>query len=907
MRRAAPSVAGAWRPTAESAAQPQPEASAPAPAGPEPEVFSAVLAAVAAEPYASPRSPAALQQRQPPQAQQPQGYAQPQMQQQLQPQAYAPPAAPVPVPVTPVRQSKPRRSPGSSRRKAASSSGRNRIDPNQIPRPDLSWIPWAEHAARVAAETPALMTMSYVVPPSALDVQAGAILDDGCAAPQYMRSTLCGVPTEAELMNEFGVPFAVHVAPLARPSGAPVPEIDPALCLGGVGSDGSSLRCERCRAYINPHVEWIESGAAYNCSLCGWRNSLPRGAVCPLDERGRRRDHGRYPEVKYGSVDYAAPATMAARSLEPPAYIFCIDVSYTAIACGLLHAAVHCIRSLLDRVSDQPRVRIGVMTYSTELQFYDLSTSRGSVALLSVPDVDDPFVPIPFDNWVVSAVEGRDRLLEMLEMMQALHVELDTRRSTAAAGSALKAVVGAVREANCCARVVLIASMLPSIGLGTLRTREAAQHYGKAAEQDMLLPTPDEAMHSFYDELAMEAGTSGIGIDICLCTNRYVDAATLSLLPQRTGGELRWWGGFSGARYADVRSLQSFVEGVVLRTAGWDGVLKLRCSTGLKVTKYNGNCLDPTKPEVTIATIDTESCITVELQQIGSFDVGGCVCLQAALLYTRSDGQRMIRVHTLRLFVCDSLSMLFKHADLHATAVAFAKSSCAMVREVTDATIMEVRRRLNSHIIDVLFAYRSSCASKTDRGQLILPDSLKLIPLYITGLLKHAALRVNRCVCVCVCVCARACACLCVRAWTTVMCTLRRESSHLTSPSFLPSFLPSSLSSDSRRRSMKDVDVRADERVAGLALIARWPVDLTIAMLYPLTVHVGAPSDTMGARCWPSAEQLSLNGIYLLENGFEIILYVGERAPIDSLQLLFQTDRMDEEIAAVRCAASFFV
>jgi protein transport protein SEC24 len=104
---------------------------------------------------------------------------------------------------------------------------------------------------------------------------------------------------------------------------------------------------------------------------------------------------------------------------------------------------------------------------------------------------------------------------------------------------------------------------------------------------------------------------------------------------------------------------------------------------------------------------------------------------------------------------------------------------------------------------------------------------------------------------------------------------------------------------------MKDVDVRADERVAGLALIARWPVDLTIAMLYPLTVHVGAPSDTMGARCWPSAEQLSLNGIYLLENGFEIILYVGERAPIDSLQLLFETDRMDEEIAAVRCAASF--
>ena len=186
---------------------------------------------------------------------------------------------------------------------------------------------------------------------------------------------------------------------------------------------------------------------------------------------------------------------------------------------------------------------------------------------------------------------------------------------------------------------------------------------------------------AFYDELAKEAGEAGIGIDVCLCAKSYADAATLALLPQRTGGALRYCGNFSGAHSADVRGLQAFIEHAVLKTRGWDGVLKVRCSKGLQVAQYRAHCFDPTKPEIAIACLDSESTISVELTQTGTFELGGCVCIQAALLYTRADGKRMIRVHTLRLDVCDTVTNLFKHADLHACAVAFAKSSCAMVRD----------------------------------------------------------------------------------------------------------------------------------------------------------------------------------------------------------------------------------
>jgi protein transport protein SEC24 len=723
--------------------------------------FSAVAAAVARVPDVAqplmtpPQQPYPQPQHQPPYA---------------VPQAQHTPLEPMPVPrkKTP-QKTRSRSSPGKPSSSRNTSGSRSRIDPTQIPRPDLSLLPWAEFAAR--AEHPPTTTMSYIVPPSSLDVQASQILDDGCAAPQFVRSTMYGVPANPELMKRFVVPLTVHVTPLAPASGAPVPEVDPARCLGGSGQDGSSLRCERCRAYINPHVEWIESGAAYNCALCGQRNSLPRGAVCPLDEYGRRRDHGAYPEVAYGSVDYSAPAAMQPRSTEPPAFIFAVDVSYSAIACGLLHAAVHCIRSLIDRVQGQPGVRIGLVAcvalrrpspesrarcllapcvcvralensnarprtlsrsrsscrrrYSTDLQFFDLSRS-GGVGLLCVPDMGDPFVPLPFKSWVVDPSAQRDELLAMLETLQALHVELDVKRSYAAVGSVVKAVVDAVKAEGISARLLVLSSTLTTGGRGGLRTREAAGHYGKAQEQEMLRPTPDDSAcvlppppraiqrlplflrsfsaprarlfasltaaclpcgrsrhrsFTFYDALAAEAGEAGIGIDMCLCAKSYADAATLALLPQRTGGALRYWRDFSGARSADVRGLQAFIEHAVLKTGGWDGVLKVRCSKGLHVTQYRAHCFDPTKPEIAIACLDSESTISVELAQTGTFDLGGCVCIQAALLYTRGDGKRMIRVHTLRLEVCDTVTNLFKHADLHACAVAFAKSACAMVRD----------------------------------------------------------------------------------------------------------------------------------------------------------------------------------------------------------------------------------
>jgi protein transport protein SEC24 len=123
--------------------------------------------------------------------------------------------------------------------------------------------------------------------------------------------------------------------------------------------DEGPLRCRRCRAYVNPFVNFVDNGAQYQCRLCGCANELPPEYFSPLDINGQRVDLAQRPELVHGTVDFVAPKDMQGKLLTPPpvtgpaaaqqqpvrwvpSYVFVIDVSVAAAQSGLL--AVSSIR-----------------------------------------------------------------------------------------------------------------------------------------------------------------------------------------------------------------------------------------------------------------------------------------------------------------------------------------------------------------------------------------------------------------------------------------------------------------------------------------------------------------------------------------------------------------------------------
>ncbi len=70
----------------------------------------------------------------------------------------------------------------------------------------------------------------------------------------------------------------------------------------------------RCRTYINPFVQWVESGRRFKCNVCDMINDVPNEYYCVTDQTGRRRDADERPELSTGSVEYVASAEYMVRA-----------------------------------------------------------------------------------------------------------------------------------------------------------------------------------------------------------------------------------------------------------------------------------------------------------------------------------------------------------------------------------------------------------------------------------------------------------------------------------------------------------------------------------------------------------------------------------------------------------------
>ena len=115
--------------------------------------------------------------------------------------------------------------------------------------------------------------------------------------------------------------------------------------------------------------------------------------------------------------------------------------------------------------------------------------------------------------------------------------------------------------------------------------------------------------------------------------------------------------------------------------------------------------------------------------------------LQLAILYTDAAGVRKIRVHTSSMSMGNSLSNMFRQTDVDVVTALLSRQ--AATRMLSGGT--HPREFLANQVINVLHSYRANCASTTSAGQLILPESLKMLPLFTLSLLKMPAFRAAEC------------------------------------------------------------------------------------------------------------------------------------------------------------------
>jgi len=555
---------------------------------------------------------------------------------------------------------------------------------------------------------------------SAAPMMPAVTLDDPrqCSR-RFMQLSFSHVPSNSGLATQSGALLGGLVRPLA-PDAEGRSEL-PVVSFGSAGV----VRCRRCRTYINPFVAFLDGGHRWRCNVCGFANDVPPAYFGRLDAAGTREDLDRRPELARGEVEIVAPAEYMVRPPQPPVYVFVIDVSYHAVASGMLESAVAAIRESLEALGADERTKVGFVTFDSAVHFYNLNPKLSQPQALAVPDLDELFLPAP-DFLLVDLAESRALVETLLGSLPGVYRA--SRDTETAAGPALSCAYRIMQHIG--GKMCVFLASLPSAGEGRLKHRENPKLLGTDKERALLLPEGDG-----YKTRAVEFCRVQIGVDLFLFSPQYTDVATLATLPRYTAGDVFHYPGFTSA--VDGPAFRSDLRRVLQQPTGLEAVMRIRCSRGLRCGSFQGNFFMRGSDLMAVPNVDSDSVFSFTLEHDGTVaSLGPTSVIQSALLYTTLSGERRIRVHTVAIPSTALLQDLLTGVDVRVMTGLAARVA---VEAAWASGVEAARQAVQRRCIDMVRACKG--AQLGTQAPNPLPTNMQLLPLFSMALQKSPMLR----------------------------------------------------------------------------------------------------------------------------------------------------------------------
>jgi len=524
--------------------------------------------------------------------------------------------------------------------------------------------------------------------------------------------------------NMWKLPIGAIVQPMHPIVGdmEPIPVIN----FGRIGV----VRCRNCRTYINPFVTFADGGRRWRCNVCGTLNDVGNDYYCPLDGNNVRTDIAERPELTRGTVEFVAPQEYMVRPPQPPVYVFVIDVSYNAIASGMVQKTCETILQSLENLPGAGRTRVGFITFDNTVHFYNLKSTLSQPQVLVVPDINNIFLPLP-DDMLVNLQESHGVVTALLEQLPSMFAQ--TQIVEACLGSALEAAFQVMHHIG--GKMCLFQSTLPTIGLGRLKNREDPKAVGTEAESKLLC-----CQDEFYRGLASRCSRQQICVDTFLFSSQFMDIATIAFLPKYTGGQVYNYPGYTDAR--DGAKFGSELMRCLTRETAFEAVMRIRMSKGYRVSSYYGNFFNRSSDLLALPNCDSDKAFGVQIALEEQASTASVAYMQTALLYTSSSGERRIRVHTLQIPITAQVGDLFSGTDQDAMVCLMSKIAAEKVVANNSRGLKDGRDFFEQSCCDTFRLYRSLFPPQYKKPDLLLvPKTLDCMPIHSMAVMKSAPFR----------------------------------------------------------------------------------------------------------------------------------------------------------------------
>ncbi|KTW27700.1 hypothetical protein T552_02140 [Pneumocystis carinii B80] len=591
----------------------------------------------------------------------------------------------------------------------------SKIDPEKIPSvADVHEISQETYKHNIFS-----VTESNVIPTANTDFIA---FDQGISSPKFVRLVTRNIAETKEISSATFIPISMVIQPFAsqKSKEGPIPLVD----YGEMGPP----RCRKCRAYINPFMSFIQGGSKFVCNICSFPTDVGAEWFSPLNGFGKRQDFDHRPELSHGTVEFSVPKEYETCPVEPIKMIFAIDVSETSIQKGIPRVATNAIRRALYEPSDRPfphGAKICIVTFDRTLHFYNLSSSMNDAEMLIVSDINDTFVPL-HKGLFVDAYESRNIIEIVLNSIAVMFDDLKVPEP--ALGSLVESSLIALEKTG--GKLIVFLTTLPTWGPGSLRFREDSKLYNTDNEKQLFT-----TQNVYWDNLAKKCVNLGVGVDFFLFPAFYIDISTIGVLASITGGEIYYYQDFIEERDAS-KVIGEFTRNVT-REQAYHVQIKVRCSNGLQVQQYIGNYIQK-RSDLELSVIDSEKAISITFTYDSKLNPKSNAYFQCAVLYTTATGQRRLRCYNTVASISSNPCDVIRYVDIDAYITILAKSA---LLKIMKKPLKQIRDELTDVCINILACYRKNLSSSIPTSQLVLPENLKLLPIYILCLLKLPALK----------------------------------------------------------------------------------------------------------------------------------------------------------------------
>ena len=672
---------------------------------------------------------------------------------------------------------------------------------------------------------------------------------------EYISTTTSVFPKDSKTFSELAIPLSISICPMKN-TGTEIPFIN--------FGDKNIPRCpnRNCRAYMNPFVKFIEGGDKWICNFCFQINNVEDFYYSDVDKNGIRLDIKERPELCNGSYEFFANKSYWKKGKDPTEalFIFAFETSLGGVNSGFFTACIEGVKDIINSGNfyNGNKVKIGIITYNQGVDFYAYNNKFTQPQMMTINE-DPVFLPSDRNYLLFNLEEDKDKILQTLDLIQNTYNKNNPNIPNIHCKDSVQifqAIVGGYLLGKNFGGKIIVFSSSNAIN--------SIPKMNSGLDKNM---TREQIAYSAHDKrklgnMGINLTNENMSVDIIATADTQINTFTLNQICEYSNGHLYFYKKFKFELH--YKTIFNQIRTILSRPTCWEAVNRTRFSSGFKISSYSTpilvtnvdlfifpvgdsdqNFLFSVAPPSLPTTGDTESDSQKNKNDIlfdnyGYDDKDKYCFIQSALLYSFGDGSRRIRVHNLCLPLSGNIKHIYNAINSEMLATFYLKDTIDKLYKTKNIanSIISTDTKFK-HFIDKVMSTQNKIEKE-------LSPNLDYLPYYMLGMFKHR-----------------------------IFCKDEIEKNY-------------------------DIDISNFLRISLQKLSTQEIISYIVPTIYSLhdmenNKTIGTYNTETGEFIMPnpissSRSSMEKNGLYLIDNGYLLIIYVKKDVSTNIFQNLFGVD-----------------